>query len=68
MSSTHLLVLLSVVLTVGVVLVLAVALIEVRTRLERISDGLEKLESALSMGALHLDSSAVKKCSLMYEA
>ncbi|HEY5317855.1 MAG TPA: hypothetical protein VIJ20_07735 [Solirubrobacteraceae bacterium] len=47
MSSTHLLVLLSVVLTVGVVLVLAVALIEVRTRLERISGGLEKLESAL---------------------
>jgi hypothetical protein len=47
MSSTHLLVLLSVVLTVGVVLVLAVALIEVRTRLERISAGLEKLESAL---------------------
>jgi hypothetical protein len=47
MSSTHLLVLLSVVLTVGVILVLAVALIEVRTRLERISDGLGKLESAL---------------------
>jgi hypothetical protein len=47
MSSTHVLVLLSVVLTIGVVLVLAVALIEVRTRLERISDGLEKLESAL---------------------
>jgi hypothetical protein len=47
MSSTHVLVLLSVVLTVGVVLVLAVALIEVRQRLERISDGLEKLESAL---------------------
>lgn len=47
MSSTHLLILLSVVLTVGVVLVLAVALIEVRTRLERISAGLERLESAL---------------------
>jgi hypothetical protein len=47
MSSTHLLILLSVVLTVGVVLVLAVALIEVRTRLERISAGLEKLETAL---------------------
>jgi hypothetical protein len=47
MSSTHLLILLSVVLTVGVVLVLAVALIEVRTRLERISSGLEALESAL---------------------
>jgi len=47
MSSTHLLILLSVVLTVSVVLVLAVALIEVRTRLERISAGLEKLETAL---------------------
>jgi hypothetical protein len=47
MSSTHLLILLSVVLTVGVVLVLAVALVEVRTRLERISSGLERLESAL---------------------
>ena len=41
------LILLSVVLTAGVVLVLAVALIEVRTRLERISAGLERLESAL---------------------
>lgn len=48
MSSTHLLILLSVVLTVGVVLVLAVALIEVRTRLERISVGLDKLDSALA--------------------
>lgn len=47
MSSTHVLILLSVVLTVGVVLVLAVALIEVRTRLERISAGLERLESSL---------------------
>jgi len=47
MSSTHLLVLLSVVLTVGVVLVLSVALIEVRTRLERISAGLATLSSAL---------------------
>jgi len=47
MSSTHLLVLLSVVLTVGVVLVLAVALIEVRTRLERISAGLATLSTAL---------------------
>jgi hypothetical protein len=47
MSSTHVLILLSVVLTVGVVLVLAVALIEVRARLQRISTGLEKLESAL---------------------
>jgi hypothetical protein len=48
MSSTHLLILLSVVLAVGVVLVLAVALIEVRTRLERISTGLDRLESALA--------------------
>ena len=47
MSSTHLLILLSVVLTVGVVLVLAVALIEVRQRLEHIATGLERLESAL---------------------
>jgi hypothetical protein len=55
MSSTHLLILLSVVLTVGVVLVLAVALIEVRTRLERISAGLEKLETALtSVESQHL--------------
>jgi hypothetical protein len=54
-SSTHLLVLLSVVLTVGVVLVLAVALIEVRTRLDRISDGLTTLASALqSVEAKHL--------------
>ncbi|HWF51076.1 MAG TPA: hypothetical protein VG294_10585 [Solirubrobacteraceae bacterium] len=47
MSSTHVLILLSVVLTVGVVLVLAVALIEVRARLQRIASGLERLESAL---------------------
>ncbi|HWE12198.1 MAG TPA: hypothetical protein VG365_01725 [Solirubrobacteraceae bacterium] len=47
MSSTHVLILLSVVLTAGVVLVLAVALIEVRGRLQRIAAGLEKLESAL---------------------
>lgn len=47
MSGTHLLILLSVVLTAGVVLVLAVALLEVRTRLERISVGLERLDSAL---------------------
>jgi hypothetical protein len=55
MSSTHLLVLLSVVLTVGVVLVLAVALIEVRTRLERISAGLATLSTALQgVEAQHL--------------
>jgi hypothetical protein len=47
MSSTHVLVLLSVVLAAGVVLVLAVALIQVRLGLKRISDGLATLASAL---------------------
>ena len=47
MSSTHVLVLLSVVLAAVVVLVLAVALIVVRRRLERISQGLATLASAL---------------------
>jgi hypothetical protein len=47
MTSTHALVLLSVVLAAGVVLVLAVALIEVRVGLRRISDGLATLASAL---------------------
>ncbi len=47
MSSTHALVLLSVVLAAGVVLVLAVALIEVRRGLTRISEGLATLASAL---------------------
>ena len=47
MSSTHVLVLLSVVLAAGVVLVLAVALIEVRLGLKRISTGLATLASAL---------------------
>jgi hypothetical protein len=47
MSSTHVLILLSVVLAVGVVLVLAVALIEVRRGLTRISTGLATLASAL---------------------
>jgi hypothetical protein len=46
-SSTHVLVLLSVVLAAGVVLVLAVALIEVRLGLKRISAGLATLASAL---------------------
>ena len=55
MSSTHLLFLLSVILTAGVVLVLAVALIEVRTRLERISAGLKTLSTALQgVEAQHL--------------
>jgi uncharacterized protein YoxC len=47
MSSAHVLVLLSVVLAAGVVLVLAVALIEVRMGLKRISEGLATLASAL---------------------
>jgi hypothetical protein len=47
MSTTHVLILLSVVLAVGVVLVLAVALIEVRRGLTRISTGLATLAGAL---------------------
>ena len=47
MSSTHVLVLLSAVLAAVVVLVLAVALIEVRKGLVRISDGLATLATAL---------------------
>jgi hypothetical protein len=47
MSSTHLLVILSVVLAAVVVLVLAGALIEVRRGLSRISEGLATLASAL---------------------
>jgi hypothetical protein len=47
MSNTHGLALLSVVLGVGVILVLAVALIEVRRGLMRISAGLATLAGAL---------------------
>ena len=47
MSSTHWLVLLSVLLAVVVVVVLAAALIVVRRRLESISDGLATLAGAL---------------------
>jgi hypothetical protein len=47
MSSTHALVVLTVVLAAGVVLVLAVALIEVRRGLTRISVGLATLAAAL---------------------
>ena len=47
MSSTHLLVLLSVLLAAVVVAVLAVALIDVRRRLTRISAGLGTLAGAL---------------------
>jgi hypothetical protein len=55
MSTTHLLVLLSVLLAVVVIAVLAVALIEVRRRLQSISSGLATLGSALtSVEAEHL--------------
>ena len=47
MSSTHVLVLLTAVLAAGVVLVLAVALIEVRRGLARTSEGLATLAAAL---------------------
>ena len=47
MSTTHVLVLLSVLLAVVVVAVLALALIEVRRGLTRISEGLATLGSAL---------------------
>jgi hypothetical protein len=47
MSSTHMLVLLSVLLAVVVVLVLAAALIQVRRGLVRISSGLAPLAGAL---------------------
>jgi hypothetical protein len=48
MSTTHLLVLLSVLLAVVVIAVLALALIEVRRRLQSISAGLATLGSALT--------------------
>jgi len=47
MSTTHLLALLSVLLAAVVILVLAAALVEVRRRLRRISEGLATLASAL---------------------
>jgi hypothetical protein len=47
MSGQNALILLSVVLAIGVLIVLAVALIEVRRRLLRISDGLAALGAAL---------------------
>jgi hypothetical protein len=46
-STQNALILFSVVLAIGVVIVLAVALIEVRRRLTRISEGLAALGSAL---------------------
>jgi hypothetical protein len=48
MSSVHALVLLSVLLAAGVVAVLAVALIQVRSGLESISRGLDQLGQALA--------------------
>jgi hypothetical protein len=48
MSTTHLLVLLTVILAVVVVAVLAVALIEIRRGLTRASEGLATLASALN--------------------
>jgi hypothetical protein len=55
MSSTDALVIISVVLAAGVILVLAVALIEVRWRLVKISEGLATLGSALAgVDAEHL--------------
>ena len=55
MSSTHVLVLLTAVLAAGVVLVLAVALIEVRRGLTKISEGLATLATALQgVDAEHL--------------
>jgi hypothetical protein len=48
MSTTHTLALLTAVLVAGVVLVLAVALIEVRRGLTRISAGLATLSTALT--------------------
>jgi hypothetical protein len=47
MSSQNALILFSVVLAIGVLIVLAVALIEVRRRLLRISEGLAALGAAL---------------------
>jgi hypothetical protein len=47
MSGQNALILLSVVLAIGVLIVLAVALIEVRRRLLRISEGLAALGAAL---------------------
>jgi hypothetical protein len=70
MSSTHWLVLLTVVLAVVVIAVLAAALIEVRRRLARISDGLATLASALEgVEAQHLRplEAAVKAINAQFE-
>lgn len=70
MSTTHVLILLSVVLAVVVVAVLAVALIEVRKRLTAISEGLAALGSALAgVEAEHLRplEGAVKAINAQFE-
>jgi hypothetical protein len=70
MNTTHVLVLLSVVLAVGVLLVLAVALIEVRRGLVRISTGLATLAGALEgVEAEHLRplEGAVKAINAQFE-
>jgi hypothetical protein len=70
MSGTHALILFSVVLAVGVLIVLAVALIEVQRRLVRISEGLATLGSALEgVEAEHLRplEGAVKAINAQFE-
>jgi hypothetical protein len=70
MSSQNALILFSVVLAIGVVIVLAVALIEVRRRLLRISEGLAALGSALEgVEAEHLRplEGAVKAINAQFE-
>lgn len=70
MSTTHLLVLLSVLLAVVVVLVLAAALIQVRRGLARISTGLATLAGALEgVEAEHLRplEGAVKAINAQFE-
>jgi len=70
MSSTHVLVLLSVLLAVVVVLVLAAALIQVRRGLARISTGLATLAGALEgVEAEHLRplEGAVKAINAQFE-
>ncbi|MGI8904586.1 MAG: hypothetical protein ACR2IP_13265 [Solirubrobacteraceae bacterium] len=70
MNGTDALILLSVVLAVGFILVLAVALIEVRARLTRISAGLATLSSALQgVESQHLRplEGAVKKINAQFD-
>ena len=70
MSGTNALILFSVVLAVGVLIVLAVALIEVQRRLMRISEGLATLGAALEgVEAEHLRplEGAVKAINAQFE-